>query len=339
VRGRLGRAWQLLLLLTLAWFPASRAVAGNPPPPAPGVQAPPSGPAPAAPAAGQATLYDQFDSPSTAGSVSQDSTDNRYDTRAADDFFVTTGSNSWLINAVEVVGFFSGGSGAKTVSSVNIVFYTDSAGKPGYPLFSLSSNPTSGTDSTGNFLLPLSPAVGLASDANYWVTVQGVQSTSWLWYWRKRTPQSLAQAVWRNPNDGFGSGCKDWTLITICFGNTGQDLLFRLYGDLSSNHVTPILISLDPNHAFNRTFTLTANGAGFANGAVLNWTLGNTQQFTTTFSNAGRLSATIPAASVATYGATVSVSVTNPGPCAGSCTSNTLTFSVSNPLLLPLVRR
>jgi hypothetical protein len=181
--------------------------------------------------------------------------------------------------------------------------------------------------------------VGLASDANYWISVQAVQSTSWFWYWSQRTPQTVSAAVWRNPNDGFTRGCRDWTIITNCYPNTGHDLLFRLSGDLSANHVTPLLISLDPNHAFNRTFTLNAIGAGFANGAVLNWSLGPTSQFATTFSNAGHLSASIPAASVATYGATVSVSVTNPGPCAGSCTSNTLTFSVSNPLLLPLVRR
>jgi len=342
LRRRLGRGWQLLLLLTLAWLPANRVVAGSPPPPPlPIVRSLGPGPAPARPAAGEINLYSQLDSPSTFFVISQDSTDNRYDALAADDFFVSTAANSWEITAVEVAGVYSGGNGPKDVSSVNVRFYTDSVGKPGDELSTLSrtSTPISGSNLTGNFILPLSPAVGLASNANYWVAVQAVQSTSWFWYWSQRTPQSQAPAVWRNPQNIFATGCTSFTVIINCFPDTGRDLLFNLKGITSTSQVTPILIRLDPNHGFNHAFTLNAIGAGFANGAVLNWSLGPTNQFATTFSNAGRVSATIPASAVVPYGAVVSVSVTNPGPCTGSCTSNTLTFNVSNPLLLPLVRR
>jgi hypothetical protein len=299
-------------------------------------------PAPAAPAAGQAVLYDQFDSPSTFWISSQDSTDNLYDTRAADDFFVATGSNSWEITTIEVAGFYSNGSGQKTVSSVNIKFYIDSAGRPGDELPSLTRNsaPFGGTDATGNFILPLSPAVGLASNANYWVSVQAIQSTSWFWYWSQRTPQFQAPAVWQNPSNVSATGCIGWTAIINCIPDTGNDLLFRLSGNTSANQASPILLSLSPNRAANRTFTLNANGAGFADGALLNWTLAGTQQFATTFNSTGSLSAVIPAAAVSSYGATVSVSVTNPGPtCLGSCTSNTLSFFIINGLYLPLIHR
>jgi hypothetical protein len=337
-RGRLWRVWQLLLLLALAWFPAGRVAAVSPPPPS-GQQPLPTL-APVGPAAGQAVLYDQFDSPSSSWVISQDSTNPQYDTRAADDFFAASGLSSWEINAIEVVGFYSSGSGPKTVSSVNIDFYADAAGSPGYRLFTRSSVPTGGTDSTGNFNLPLAPVVALASNANYWVSVQAVQSTPWFWGWSQRTPQSQSPAVWQNPNGGFGTGCTTRAVINIaCFPDSGNDMLFRLYGTQSASQLTPILLSLSPNRAAFRSFTLNADGAGFADGAKLNWTLGPTTQFDTTFSNAGRVSAVIPASAVSSYGATVSVSVTNPGPCAGSCTSNTLTFSVTGPVLLPVVRR
>jgi hypothetical protein len=338
-RRQLGRGCQLLVLLSLVWIPANRVVADNPPPPLPNVQSHRPVLAPAAPAAGLAGLYNQFDSPSSYWVSSQDSTDDLYDTRAADDFFVAIGSNSWEITGIEVAGFYSAGSGPKTVNSVGVTFYTDTAGKPGVELFTRSSVPSGGTDATGNFNLPLSPAVNLASNANYWVSVRAVQSTSWFWYWSQRTPQSQSLAVWQNPSNVFVTGCTGWTAIISCFPDTGNDLLFALSGNTSANHVTPILISLSPSQAAYRSFTLDADGAGFANGAILNWTLGTTQQFTTIVNNAARLSALIPAAAVSNYGATITVSVTNPGPCAQSCTSNELTFVVRNPLFLPLITR
>ena len=335
---RLGRGWPLLLLLALAWLPANRVVAGNPPPPPPDIQWDQPLPLLAAPAAGQAVLYDQFDSPSTFWVSSQDSTDNQYDTRAADDF-LASGSNSWEITSIEVAGHYGNGSGQTTVSSVNVKFYVDSAGRPGEEIFNRSAFPSGGTDATGNFIVPLSPAVGLAANATYWVSVRAIQSTSWFWYWSQRTPQSQAQAVWQNPSNVFATGCIGWNAITTCFPDTGADLLFRLSGNTSSSQATPILLSLSPNHAANRAFTLNANGAGFANGAKLNWTLNGTQQFSTTFNNSGSLSANIPAAAVSDYGATVSVSVENPGPCLVTCTSNALSFYVSNAVYLPALSR
>jgi hypothetical protein len=332
------RGWQLLLL-TLAWLPANQATADAPPPPS--IQGPIPAVPPARPAAGQVVLYDQINSADASRTSSQDAiVQNQFDTRAADDFIATSGLNSWQITAIEVVGFYGGGVGP-TVNTVNVEFYADSTSRPGQPLATASSVPVSGTASSGNFFLPLNPPVGLGANANYWVSVQAIQAdaSSPFWYWNQRTPQSLAPAVWKNPNNGFNRSCIDWTAITTCYPNTGRDLLFRLYGTESTAQVTPILISLSPNHAANRTFTLIANGAGFANGAVLNWTIGGTQQFATTVANASRLSTLIPASAVSSFGATVSVSVTNPGPCAGSCTSNTLSFFVSNPIYLPAARR
>jgi hypothetical protein len=72
-------------------------------------------------------------------------------------------------------------------------------------------------------------------------------------------------------------------------------------------------------------FTLQMTGSGFVSGAVVNF---NRVALATTFVNAERLSATVPAASVASAG-TAAVTVTNPG--SGSVPSNVAYFQVAAP--------
>jgi len=329
-----------LLLVVLAWAPAQPAVAQGQLPPAPaGRLAQPA--ALARPAAGQAVLYDQLSAANSLWISSQNSTDDQYDTQAADDFFVNPGANSWQLTAVEVAGFFYSGSGPASVNNVNVEFYADGGGRPGYRLYSLTSHPVSGTASSGAFFLPLSPTVRLASGATYWISVQAVQSSSWYWAWSERGTQAQAIANWKNPSNGFSTGCVDWTAVSACFPNNGPDLLFRIYGSQSASQVTPVLLSLTPNAAMNRTFTLSVLGVGFAHGATLDWTLGATKHISTTVIDSTHLTAVVPAADVTgSYGATVSVTVTNPGPsCGGSCTSNVLTFTLANRVFLPITRR
>ncbi len=338
------RCLAVILSAVVCASPALPVIAQGTPPPAPpppiGHVAPAAAGALALPAAAQAVLYDQVNSANGSFILSQNSTDNQYDTQAADDFFVNLGSNSWQITAVEVVGRFTGGSGPASVTTATVEIFADAGGLPGYRLFAQTVQPISGTAATGNFFLPLSPPVRIASNGTYWVAVQAFQTTSWYWYWDERGTQSQSASAWKNPSNGFSTGCLNWTALNQCFQNEGPDLLFRLYGTTSANQVTPVLLSLNPGSAINRAFTLAAHGIGFANGATIDWTLGATQHISTTLSSSTNLSAAILAAQVpGPYGGTVSVTVTNPGPCGGSCTSNALTFTLVNRTFLPLVRR
>src|SRR5215470_6143225 len=70
-------------------------------------------------------------------------------------------------------------------------------------------------------------------------------------------------------------------------------------------------------------FALTVYGAGFVSSSVVNWN-GSARQ--TTFINAGKLSAGIPASDIAVAG-TASITVTNPNPGGGA--SNVVFFVVS----------
>ncbi len=93
----------------------------------------------------------------------------------------------------------------------------------------------------------------------------------------------------------------------------------------------PLVTSVFPNTipAGSSAFTLTVNGSGFLNGVSV--VRLNGVDKTTTFVNSTQLTASIPAADVATVG-TKQVTVFNPAP--GGGLSNALTFTVSlrNPL-------
>jgi hypothetical protein len=51
-------------------------------------------------------------------------------------------------------------------------------------------------------------------------------------FWSTRTVQSNALAAWRNPGDGFASGCTDWGTIPSCGvgGGVDPDVLFQILG-------------------------------------------------------------------------------------------------------------
>ena len=85
----------------------------------------------------------------------------------------------------------------------------------------------------------------------------------------------------------------------------------------------PTLTSISPSSAVagSQAFTITATGSNFINGSTINW---NGAALSTGFVSATQLTATVPAANVATAG-TASVTVTT----AGAGTSGALTFTIN----------
>src|SRR5437763_1080413 len=96
---------------------------------------------------------------------------------------------------------------------------------------------------------------------------------------------------------------------------------------LAANPV-PATTSISPSStiAGSAQFTLTVNGSNFIASSKVNW---NGAALTTTFVSSTQLTATVPAANVATAG-TAAVTVVNPNP--GGGTSNSQTFTVNNPV-------
>ena len=123
--------------------------------------------------------------------------------------------------------------GSGPAASINVVIYNDNGdGSPGSVVASLPG--LSYTDNTGigSFTIPLGSPVTVGA-GTYWVAVQPNMdfSAGGEWGWEGRTVQANNAGVWRNPADGFGTGCTDWTNKETCIvAGEGPDQVFRLSG-------------------------------------------------------------------------------------------------------------
>jgi subtilisin-like proprotein convertase family protein len=181
-----------------------------------------------------AVLYDQTDSVGTNGFPSQDfeAANDAYDNQGADDFVIPVADGSWTIDEVYVLGSYSAGGGP--TPAVNVYFYQDAAGLPGTQVYSaLGLVPV---DVAGDLTVTLTTPAVLAS-GTYWVSVQAVMNFTPLgqFFWSTRSIQSGSPYAWRNPGDGFGTGCAAWGIgSTGCLvgGGVEPDALFRLSGTI-----------------------------------------------------------------------------------------------------------
>lgn len=113
--------------------------------------------------------------------------------------------------------------------SENVFFYKDMNGVPGALVKNGSFQNLKGTGGP-SFTIPLS-ALGLKlHSGRYWVSV--VANVDYIdngeWGWEVNGVQHGSQAMWQNPNDGFGA-CPTWGTIETCLG-FGPDLMFDLKG-------------------------------------------------------------------------------------------------------------
>jgi hypothetical protein len=187
-------------------------------------------------------LYDQYNNPdpfdsATSSQVFGDGFGD-FDDQAADDFIVP-GGQSWSVNEVDVLGYYDLGGGP--AASVNVYFYLDSSSLPGAPVVTQTNLSFSGGNPEGSLLIPTAPVT--LRPGHYWVSVQVNQDYDTLgqWLWADRAVQSNSPAAWRNPGDGFDTGCLDWDWRgTGCGGNEDSpDQVFRLLGTLTTVTDTP----------------------------------------------------------------------------------------------------
>lgn len=149
--------------------------------------------------------------------------------QAADDFVIPRGQ-VWRIREVDVVGAYIAGSGPAT--SENVTFYKNKKGVPGDPVTNGMFNELSGTGGP-NFALVL-PGKGLKLKAGrYWVSVVANEYLrgNGAWGWEVNSGLHGKFAVWKNPYNGFGTGCTTWQAIENCLGQ-GPDLMFTLRGSV-----------------------------------------------------------------------------------------------------------
>ena len=182
---------------------------------------------------GTVVLYDQTDSASGNGAPDQnfEPAFDAYDSEGADDFEITW-PNGWDVEFIDIVGTQSAG-GAPTAVSVNI--YPDDAGSPGAVAQCSYPSTTSFTGNT-SIQVDLVAAGGACTlpPGTWWVAFQVDQTFGGgggQHFWSNRSATSGNQGVWRNPLDGFGTGCTDWMPQAGCgVGGASDDWLFAISG-------------------------------------------------------------------------------------------------------------
>jgi hypothetical protein len=152
------------------------------------------------------TLYDQIDPTSPQSYPSQDfeAEFNEYDSTVADDFTVPAGE-SWSLEAVLARGT-NDNEGVGTTARVAV--YNDGGLVPGTAL----SSQTAPATGFPRMLMTL-PSPVVLQPGNYWLTVEslmpaGDAESPSQWYWASNNEGEIGDpAVFKNPGDGFGSGC------------------------------------------------------------------------------------------------------------------------------------
>ena len=202
-----------------------------------------------------AVLYDQMNNASMYGVSSHISyVDSDYNDYAADDFIVPVGQ-SWTISQVEIqVDLPAGGS---TIGYPNVYIYMDGGAGPGIQVYSIDQITPTSNQSNPHITLPINPHVSLPP-GRYWLTVQGNLYPGGIgnWNWLARTTFSLYPGYWKNPGDGWDTGCVAWSYRHNCQGPLAipLDHMFRLNGTIYSGAT--------PTRTATRTPTRTPTSGG-----------------------------------------------------------------------------
>jgi hypothetical protein len=196
-----------------------------------------------------ALLYDQTDSAGSSSVVSTDydSEHDSLDSQIADDFTVPAGQ-SWEIDHLDVIGTIFM---LSPPPKVHVFLYADSGIFPGAELFRQEGIPAANGP---NYSIPISGAP-LLPPGTYWVSAQQAEGNGdpikfTDWSWTNRTVQNGDPAAFRNPGNGYMTGCIDWGSLTPCSGpDAGPDVLFKLSGT-SSPFPPPTGSSTPPSNRF-----------------------------------------------------------------------------------------
>jgi len=179
-----------------------------------------------------AVLWSQVDDDSFTAYPSQnfERSFDVYDCQAADDFVVPKGE-AWSVRKVRVEGVYGNGGGV--AASENVTFYRSAGGAPGEEIASYPGLVGAPEGIYGaSFLISLPRPVKLEA-GRYWVSVQvNLDFTGGnLWHWELRATQVGRLAMWRNPGDGFGTGCTTYQPESTCLAfEGGPDHMFELLG-------------------------------------------------------------------------------------------------------------
>ena len=213
-------------------------------------------------------LYDQTGNTTTSGALAIYDLDGpaAWAVQAADDFVVPVGE-TWSVESIFAGGFYA--VSVNPPQGVNVFIYADNGGLPGDELYAYPElTPTA--DVAGDLTLDL-PTPATLTEGTYWVSVQPRMDFfgDGRWFWLTESVQMNSEFAWRNPGNGYGTGCTDWGSGSDC-GFTNPDLTFRILGErsgacLNLGEITWLSVSPTsgmtlPGESDNVTVTFDATG-------------------------------------------------------------------------------
>jgi hypothetical protein len=142
----------------------------------------------------------------------------QYNTRGAADF---TLGRRCLVTSVEVAGDRTG-----RANSITIWIRENASGLPG------ELKCTATTAGPGpNFTVPVA-GCQLRKERTYWLVVEvdihrGTEGHSWYWWFTEY--RSGLDDLWKNPGDGYETGCTEWTSFYDCSGDYPRDYVFAIH--------------------------------------------------------------------------------------------------------------
>lgn len=163
-------------------------------------------------------LFNQIDetSPQSINSQNFNASNDAFDAMAADDFVVPAGE-TWTIDSALARG---GNDGTTPATSADVKIFADAGGAPGSEVFSGVAT------ATGYPRMQLTFTAPTLAAGTYWFGVSaildpGASAPFSQWYWAENSEPFGNPAMYRNPGDGFGTGCVDFTLKSSCVFTTG----------------------------------------------------------------------------------------------------------------------
>jgi hypothetical protein len=161
-------------------------------------------------------LLNQIDetSPESINSQNFNPSNDAFDAMAADDFVVPAGE-TWTIDSALVRG---SNDGSVAATSVDVKIFADAGGLPGAEVYGGSAS------ATDYPRMQLSFAGPTLSAGTYWFGVSAVLDPGTTppfhqWYWAENSEPFGHPAVYRNPGDGFQTGCTTFTVKSTCAFN------------------------------------------------------------------------------------------------------------------------
>jgi uncharacterized repeat protein (TIGR01451 family) len=221
-------------------------------------------------------LYDQLSSPAGNGAPDQnfEAAQDAFDSEAADDFVVTD-AGGWDITGINTVGTTGAAGGA----TVDVTFHANApgGGDPDLPGAAECTYAALVPGDIGGSLTITLPSTCSLAQGTHWVAIVVNQNfgTHGQHFWANRTVQNGSEGVFRNPANGFGTGCTTFTPQTICGvgGGAAPDFLFQVVGQVGQAGPAADLgitkTGLASPGSIVYTITVTNNGPAPATGVTV----------------------------------------------------------------------